>query len=85
MNVNIEILLVVEDGAMINLLSNASWQFAITIALGIISILISIWLASKRLIQLPTTYETIAWELVDGSDEEIKEILKRRKAQLVMK
>ena len=65
---------------MIDLLSNASWQSAITISLSVISILISVWF-SRRSIQLPITYEPLQCKLVDDSDEEVKEILKRRIAR----
>lgn len=62
---------------MIAFLSNTSWQFAITSGLGIIAILIAIWSVLRRPIQLPITYEALAWEKVDASNDDVKDILSR--------
>ena len=56
-------------------LSNTEWQFIISASISIISIGIGIWLAFRRPVQLPITYETISVEPVDGSEDEVKEIV----------
>lgn len=53
------------------LLSNSTFQFFISIILGCISI----WLAVRRTDGLPLAYETISQEPINSSDAEVKRLL----------
>jgi len=56
-------------------LSNPVWQFIINSCIGIISIFIVIWIAFRRPVQIPISYEAITIEPVNGSEDEIKELI----------
>lgn len=58
-----------------NLLSNSTIQFVISISLNIILGGINLWLTVRRTDGLPLAYETISQEPINPSDAEVKQLL----------
>jgi len=61
---------------MEHLLSNSTFQFLITTAVSLLLGGMSVWLAMRRPVQIPLTYETLVQKRVDPSNEEVKDLLK---------
>lgn len=58
-----------------SLLSNLTFQFIITTSVSPLLGGVSVWLAMRRPVQIPLTYETLSQQRVNPSDEEVKELL----------
>lgn len=63
--------------AVMDFLINTEWQFIVSTSISIISIGIGIWIAFRRPVQIPISYEAIAIELTDGSENEVKELIEK--------
>ena len=58
-----------------DILSNSTFQFIITSSLTLLLGGISVWLAMRRPVQIPLTYETLFQQRVDPSNEEVRDLL----------
>ena len=59
----------------VDILSNSIFQFIITTSLTLLLGGISVWLAIRRPVQIPLTYETLLRQCVDPSNEEVRDLL----------
>src|SRR5216683_5719135 len=56
----------------VDLLSDSTFRFIITTSLTLLLGGISVWLAMRRPVQMPFTYETLFQQRVDPSNEEVR-------------